>query len=567
MIKAIAFDAYGTIFDVHSVGLLADTFWPGRGAELAALWRTKQIDYTRLRTLSDRYEPFSRVTRRRVDQRHPQPRARSRRSARRGVDDAIRPARRIPRCRTRAAPAEGARPAARHPVQRRSGDARRGGRQRQAPRRLRSSAVGASRRQIQDRARGLRVGPAGIWLRSRRDPLRFEQRLGRVRRDLVRVYDVGSGSIAPASRSRNSASSPPRPAARWTKSSRSRPTIITKAFASPSWSCYDHTSPGHDDRRGDHARVRRDPDVGSPRLRRQAVARLRVAPSRTVGRTRRTREEARRRRTARLPARDEVHPRRRLEDFADSRSAVLPTRRDHRAGRGEDGHQRVQLGSRQLHDGLRGQQRAVVDQPDPGADQSQGRDPPHADADTGVAGRHQDLPAQRQDRHAAGPAARLASRREARADRRQAHLRRHLRLRAVRVPQREGAGRAWRGALLLPAQDGVASRGAAVERHLHDGRAGGRARARHDQGHGADRDHPRRVRDGRDPLRAARALGRSQRGPLGLHLLVHQEVQGRPQLLSGRSRQGHDDRAVHAGLCIAVAEDLPQARPRRPSAA
>jgi 2-haloacid dehalogenase len=63
MIRAIAFDAYGTIFDVHSVGLLADTMFPGRGAELASLWRVKQIDYTRLRTMSDRYESFSKVTR------------------------------------------------------------------------------------------------------------------------------------------------------------------------------------------------------------------------------------------------------------------------------------------------------------------------------------------------------------------------------------------------------------------------------------------------------------------------------------------------------------------------
>jgi 2-haloacid dehalogenase len=62
-IQAIAFDAYGTIFDVHSVGVLADNFFPGRGAELAALWRVKQIDYTRLRTMSDRYVPFSQVTR------------------------------------------------------------------------------------------------------------------------------------------------------------------------------------------------------------------------------------------------------------------------------------------------------------------------------------------------------------------------------------------------------------------------------------------------------------------------------------------------------------------------
>jgi 2-haloacid dehalogenase len=63
MIRAIAFDAYGTIFDVHSVGVLADRLFPGRGDALAAVWRTKQIDYTRLRTMSQRYLPFSRVTR------------------------------------------------------------------------------------------------------------------------------------------------------------------------------------------------------------------------------------------------------------------------------------------------------------------------------------------------------------------------------------------------------------------------------------------------------------------------------------------------------------------------
>jgi len=62
-IKAIAFDAYGTIFDVHSIATLADRFVPGRGVALSAAWRVKQIDYTRLRTLSDRYAPFSKVTR------------------------------------------------------------------------------------------------------------------------------------------------------------------------------------------------------------------------------------------------------------------------------------------------------------------------------------------------------------------------------------------------------------------------------------------------------------------------------------------------------------------------
>jgi len=62
-IRAIIFDAYGTLFDVHSVAVLADELFPGRGDELSALWRVKQIDYTRLRTLSDRYVPFSQVTR------------------------------------------------------------------------------------------------------------------------------------------------------------------------------------------------------------------------------------------------------------------------------------------------------------------------------------------------------------------------------------------------------------------------------------------------------------------------------------------------------------------------
>ena len=48
--------------------------------------------------------------------------------------------------------------------------------------------------------------------------------------------------------------------------------------------------------------------------------------------------------------------------------------------------------------------------------------------------------------------------------------------------------------------------------------------ARLDPLHGADRDDPRRVRDGRDPLRAARVRLRAQRRPLGLHLQRDQEA-------------------------------------------
>ena len=61
--RAVLFDAYGTLFDVYSVGLLAEQLFPGNGDKLAALWRDKQIDYTRMLTMSGRYRPFWEVTR------------------------------------------------------------------------------------------------------------------------------------------------------------------------------------------------------------------------------------------------------------------------------------------------------------------------------------------------------------------------------------------------------------------------------------------------------------------------------------------------------------------------
>ena len=60
--SGILFDAYGTLFDVYSIRALAEELFPGQGAALATLWRDKQIDYTRLRTLSDRYVDFLTVT-------------------------------------------------------------------------------------------------------------------------------------------------------------------------------------------------------------------------------------------------------------------------------------------------------------------------------------------------------------------------------------------------------------------------------------------------------------------------------------------------------------------------
>jgi 2-haloacid dehalogenase len=61
--QAVLFDAYGTLFDVYSVGALAEQLFPGRGEALAQLWRDKQIEYTRLLTMSGRYQPFWDLTR------------------------------------------------------------------------------------------------------------------------------------------------------------------------------------------------------------------------------------------------------------------------------------------------------------------------------------------------------------------------------------------------------------------------------------------------------------------------------------------------------------------------
>jgi 2-haloacid dehalogenase len=63
--RAVLFDAYGTLFDVYSVGLLAEQLFPGQGARLATVWRDKQIEYTRLVTTSDHgahYQPFWTLT-------------------------------------------------------------------------------------------------------------------------------------------------------------------------------------------------------------------------------------------------------------------------------------------------------------------------------------------------------------------------------------------------------------------------------------------------------------------------------------------------------------------------
>ena len=59
--KAVAFDAF-PIFDPRPIGALAETLFPGRGAELGNLWRTRQFEYQWLRTLSGRFADFWQTT-------------------------------------------------------------------------------------------------------------------------------------------------------------------------------------------------------------------------------------------------------------------------------------------------------------------------------------------------------------------------------------------------------------------------------------------------------------------------------------------------------------------------
>jgi 2-haloacid dehalogenase len=63
--RAVLFDAFGTLFDVYSVATLAEQLFPGHGERLSLLWRDKQIDYSRLVSMSGsaHYRPFWEITR------------------------------------------------------------------------------------------------------------------------------------------------------------------------------------------------------------------------------------------------------------------------------------------------------------------------------------------------------------------------------------------------------------------------------------------------------------------------------------------------------------------------
>jgi 2-haloacid dehalogenase len=62
-VKAVVFDAYGTLYDIQSVAAVTEAAFPGYGGIITQIWRIKQLEYTWLRSLMRRYEDFSVITR------------------------------------------------------------------------------------------------------------------------------------------------------------------------------------------------------------------------------------------------------------------------------------------------------------------------------------------------------------------------------------------------------------------------------------------------------------------------------------------------------------------------
>ncbi|WP_082233382.1 haloacid dehalogenase type II [Halobacillus massiliensis] len=60
--QAYLFDAYGTLFDVHSVKELLQEQYSSKAESISQDWRQKQIHYFMIRQLIDDYVPFDQIT-------------------------------------------------------------------------------------------------------------------------------------------------------------------------------------------------------------------------------------------------------------------------------------------------------------------------------------------------------------------------------------------------------------------------------------------------------------------------------------------------------------------------
>ena len=318
------FDAYGTLFDVYSVGVVAERLFPGAGERLGILWRDKQIEYTRLTSMSGQARSFRDCTR-----------AGLRYAARRfdlALDDA----------------------AERELM---------GAYERLAPFAENRAVL------VELRRRGIRAGilsngdPDMLDAVVRHagfaellDPVLSVEGTGRFKTDPA-TYALGTRALGLAAAEVLFVSSNCWDAigATWFGYT----TLWINRFGLP---LDELGAPADADRHPAHRRARllRLPrtfamtltlpagmQINAPilpgfetiltragaRARRQAAPRLRAAPPGAARRARRARQAPRRRRAARLPRRDRGDPRRRLEDRAGAAGAALPPRRDHRAGR------------------------------------------------------------------------------------------------------------------------------------------------------------------------------------------------------------------------------------------
>ncbi len=61
-LSALVFDAYGTLYDVHSVIAACERLWPEKGNAVSQLWRAKQLEWTWQRSLMGRYVDFREIT-------------------------------------------------------------------------------------------------------------------------------------------------------------------------------------------------------------------------------------------------------------------------------------------------------------------------------------------------------------------------------------------------------------------------------------------------------------------------------------------------------------------------
>ena len=176
----------------------------------------------------------------------------------------------------------------------------------------------------------------------------------------------------------------------------------------------------------------------SPGVHRRPAAQLQSSPQGTTCSPRNPSGRARRRREAGFPPRNQAYPRLRLDRRPNSRRHPGPPRRDHRPRRPQDDHQRAQLRREGLHGRLRGLHHAHLGQPARRPDQPARRRPPH---------HHVRRSRQRQSTTSSidKPAVLFVRPRgwhleeKPRHGRRRADVRLALRLRALLLPQREGA--------------------------------------------------------------------------------------------------------------------------------